>query len=161
MKSRTKEDIIGKYMKDTESKANSLYSKGYKAGKNDGYALGREKADESFEMGSRMAIAALKHMWAHTDMTAERVLNLSDEEILKAVMTPPRGLVVGDVYRRKTYGMTYEVLAIIDEKEVEVRICEDGDGYSCICRMWADELLNKDRYELIVDGTIQWEKSDD
>lgn len=85
MKSRTKQEIIDRYMKDTESKANSLYSKGYKAGKNDGYALGREKADESFEMGSRMAIAALRHLWAHTDMTAERVLNLSDEEILKAV----------------------------------------------------------------------------
>ena len=98
MKSRTKEDIISKYMIDAESKANSLYSKGYKAGKNDGYALGKEKADESFEMGSRMAIAALRHLWASTDMTAEKVLNLSDEEILKAMTREAKkpNLTVGD-----------------------------------------------------------------
>lgn len=38
-----KEDIIERYMRDTEHKANSLYNNGYKEGKNDGYALGREK----------------------------------------------------------------------------------------------------------------------
>lgn len=45
--SNGKEDIIGRFMRDAESKAESLYRKGYKEGKNDGYALGKAmgKAD--------------------------------------------------------------------------------------------------------------------
>ena len=48
---QSKENVIAKYMKDAESKANSLYGKGYTAGKTDGYALWKETHQETYEKG--------------------------------------------------------------------------------------------------------------
>lgn len=47
----SKADIIGRNVRDYENKAVSLYNNGYKEGKNDGYALGKESGiKEAWEL---------------------------------------------------------------------------------------------------------------
>lgn len=41
-----REDKIGRYMRDSQSKAESLYRAGYKEGWSDGYRAGKQKAEE-------------------------------------------------------------------------------------------------------------------
>lgn len=95
--SRTKEAIIESNVKDFANKALSLYNNGYKAGKNDGYAEGREAgiitgwtmakglAEMSWERFSKAfpgyeSIAEVLFAMSHEDV-AKRLTELYDEEL--------------------------------------------------------------------------------